>query len=106
VNPNLRVKSYVSRVLLHLLILLLLFTFSLSISCIRSSLLSLFLVVLILTTVVICALSLVDYLILQFIILPYSSLHKLAWFLVQIVMSSFLYSRLLSGHCSVQPDKV
>jgi hypothetical protein len=56
VNLNLRFKSCVSHVLLHLLILLLLFTFSLSISCIRSSLLSLFLVVLILVTVVLCAL--------------------------------------------------
>jgi hypothetical protein len=55
-NLNLVIKSCVSRVLLHLLILLLLFTFSLSISCIKSSFLSLFLVVLILVTVVICAL--------------------------------------------------
>jgi hypothetical protein len=56
VNLNLGFKSCVSHVLLHLLVLLLLFTFSLSISCIRSSLLSLFLVVLILVTIVLCAL--------------------------------------------------
>jgi hypothetical protein len=56
VNPNLRIKSCVSRVLLHLLVLLLLFTFLLDISCVRSSLLSISLVVLILLTIVLVAL--------------------------------------------------
>jgi hypothetical protein len=52
VNLNLGIKSCVSHVLLHLLVLLLLFTFLLSISCVRSSLLSISLVVLILLTIV------------------------------------------------------
>jgi hypothetical protein len=56
VNLNLRIKSCVSRVLLHLLVLLLLFTFLLSISYVRSSLLSISLVVLILLTIVLVAL--------------------------------------------------
>jgi hypothetical protein len=55
-NPNLGIKSYVSHVLLHLPVLLLLFTFLLSILCIRSSLLSIPLVVLILLTIALVAL--------------------------------------------------
>jgi hypothetical protein len=55
-NPNLRIKSCVSHVLLHLLILLLLFNFMLSISCVKSPLLSVFLVELILFTLVLVAL--------------------------------------------------
>jgi hypothetical protein len=47
VNPNLRIKSCVSRVLLYLCSLLLLFTFLLSLACGRFSLLSYPLVVLI-----------------------------------------------------------
>jgi hypothetical protein len=42
-NLNLGIKSCVSHVFLHLLILFLLFTFLLSISCIRSSLLGIYL---------------------------------------------------------------
>jgi hypothetical protein len=56
VNPNLRIKSCVSHVLLHLLVLLLLFTFLLSISCVRSPLLSVSLVALILFTFVLVSL--------------------------------------------------
>jgi hypothetical protein len=56
VNPNHGIKSYVSCVLLHLLVLLMLFTFLLSISCVRSSLLSISLVVLILLSIVSVAL--------------------------------------------------
>jgi hypothetical protein len=56
VNLNLRIKSCVSRVLLYLLVLLLLFTFLLSIYCVRSSLLSISLVVLILLIIVLVAL--------------------------------------------------
>jgi hypothetical protein len=56
VNPNLGIKSCISRVLLHLLVLLLLFTIILSVLCIRSSLLSISLVVLILLTIVLVAL--------------------------------------------------
>jgi hypothetical protein len=56
VNPNLRIKSCVSHVLLHLLVLLLLFTFLLSISCVRSPLLSVSLVTLILFTFVLVSL--------------------------------------------------
>jgi hypothetical protein len=56
VNPSLEIKSCVSHVLLHLLILFLLFTFLLSISYIRSLLLSISLVVLILLTMVLVAL--------------------------------------------------
>jgi succinate-acetate transporter protein len=52
VNLNLRIKSYVSRVLLYLLVLFMLFTFLLSICCIRSSLLSISLVMMILLTIV------------------------------------------------------
>jgi hypothetical protein len=48
VDPNLRTKSCVSYVLLHLPVCLLPFTFLLAISCVRSSLLSVSLVVLIL----------------------------------------------------------
>jgi hypothetical protein len=40
VYPNFGIKSCVSHVLLHLLALLLLFTFLLSLACVRSSLLS------------------------------------------------------------------
>jgi hypothetical protein len=54
-NLNLGIKSSVSHVLLHLLVLLLLFTFLLNISCVRSSLLSISLVVLILLTIVLVA---------------------------------------------------
>jgi hypothetical protein len=56
VNPNLGIKSCVSHVLLHLLVLLLLFTFLLSISCVRSPLLSVSLVALILFTFVLVSL--------------------------------------------------
>jgi hypothetical protein len=56
VNLNLGTTSCVSHMLLHLLVLLLLFTFLLSISCVRSSLLSISLVVLILLTIVLVAL--------------------------------------------------
>jgi hypothetical protein len=52
VNLNLRIKSCVSRVLLYLLVLFMLFTFLLSICCIRSLLLSISLVVMILLTIV------------------------------------------------------
>jgi hypothetical protein len=48
VNLDLEIKSCVSRMHLHLLVLLLLFTFLVSISYVRSSLLSISLVVLIL----------------------------------------------------------
>jgi hypothetical protein len=56
VNLNLRIKSCVSHVFLELLVLLLLFTFLLTISCVRSSLLSIPLVMLILLTIVLVAL--------------------------------------------------
>jgi hypothetical protein len=56
VNLNLRIKSCVSHVLLHLLVLFLLFTFLLSISCIRSSLFSISLVVSTLLMIVLVAL--------------------------------------------------
>jgi hypothetical protein len=56
VNPNLGIKSCISRVLLYLLILLLLFTFLSSILCIRSSLLSILLLVLILLMIALVAL--------------------------------------------------
>jgi hypothetical protein len=52
VNLNIGIKSCVSYVLRHLLVLLLLFAFLLSILCIRSLLLSISLVVLILLTIV------------------------------------------------------
>jgi hypothetical protein len=56
VNLNLGTKSRISHVLLHLLDLLLLFTFLFSLSCARSSLLSKSLVVLILLVVYLVAL--------------------------------------------------
>jgi hypothetical protein len=55
VDPNLGTKSCVSLVLLYLPICLLLFTFLLSISCVRSSLFSISLVVLILLIIVLVA---------------------------------------------------
>jgi hypothetical protein len=98
-NLNLRIKSCVSHVLLHLLVLFLLFIFLVSISCIRSSLLSISLVVLILLTIVVVALELVDYLIPHSIILPCSRLHSLACFLVKSVVLVISYLRLHAGHC-------
>jgi hypothetical protein len=77
---NLGIKSCVTHVLLHLPILLLLFTSLLSIFCVRSPLLSVSLVVLIMFTFVLFALQLVDYLILHFIILPCSRLYSLTHF--------------------------
>jgi hypothetical protein len=56
VDLNLGIKYRVSCVLLHLLVLLLLFTFLLSICCVRSSLLSISLVVLILIANILVAL--------------------------------------------------
>jgi hypothetical protein len=56
VNSNLGIKSRISRVLLHLLALLLLFTFLLSLAFVRSSLLGQSLVVLILLVVYLVAL--------------------------------------------------
>jgi hypothetical protein len=106
VNPNLRIKSCVSHVLLHLIVLFLLLTFLLSISCIRSLLLSISLVVLILLTIVIVALELVDYLIRHSIILPCSRLHSLARFLVKSVVWVISYPRLHVAHCLGWPDKI
>jgi hypothetical protein len=77
---NLGIKSCVTHVLLHLPILLLLFTSLLSIFCVRSPLLSVSLVALIMFTFVLFALQLVDYLILYFIILPCSRLYSLTHF--------------------------
>jgi hypothetical protein len=56
VNSNLGIKSRISRVLLHLLALLLLFTFLLSLAFVRSSLLGQSLVVLILLVLYLVAL--------------------------------------------------
>jgi hypothetical protein len=86
VNPNLGIKSCVSHVLLHLLILLLLFIFLLSISCVRSPLLSVSLVEFILFTLVLVALLLVDYIILHFIILSCSRSYSLTLFIVKSVV--------------------
>jgi hypothetical protein len=55
VDPNIGTKFCVSCVLLHLSVCLLPFTFLLSISCVRSSLLSVSLVVLILLIIVLVA---------------------------------------------------
>jgi hypothetical protein len=86
VDLNLGIKSCVSHELLHLLVLLQLFTFLLRISCVRSPFLSVSLVALILFTFVLLALQLVDYLIPHFIILPCSRLYSLARFSVNSVM--------------------
>jgi hypothetical protein len=103
---NLGIKSYVSHVLLHLLIPTHVLYLIIEHILFRSSLLSISIVVLILLAFVLVALWLINYLIPHFIVPHCSRIHCLTCFLVQIVMSSFLYLKLPTGHCLGQPDKV
>jgi hypothetical protein len=105
----------VSGVLRHLLVLLLLFAFLLSILCIRSSLLSISLVMLILLMILLVALLLVDYLIPHFIFLPCFRSYSLAHVSVKSVVLSLSNPNPLSdivrayqaksdpvGHCPIE----
>jgi hypothetical protein len=100
VDPNLRIKSCVSCVLLHLLIPTPIFYLIIEHILFRSSLLSISIVVLILLAFVLVG-KLSNS---AFIVLYCSRIHCLTCFLVQIVVRSFLYLKLLTRHCLGQPD--